>query len=41
MQIFYINDPTTKLINTFAQIESENTVIAAKVESKRETIIFF
>ena len=40
--ILCINDPTTKLINTFAQIESENTVIAAKVESKREdNNIFF
>ena len=40
--ILCINDPTTKLINTFAQIESENTVIAAKVESTREhNNIFF
>ena len=42
MPILYVNDPTTKLINTFSQIESENTVIAAKVESKREqNNIFF
>tara|TARA_Y100000590_G_scaffold459102_1_gene615281 strand:- start:8360 stop:9310 length:951 start_codon:yes stop_codon:yes gene_type:complete len=40
--IICINDPTPKLINTFSQIESENTVIAAKVESKREqNNIFF
>ena len=34
--IICVNDPTTKLINTFSQIEDEKTVIAAKVESKRE-----
>ena len=40
--IICINDPTPKLISTFSQIESENTVIAAKVESTREqNNIFF
>ena len=40
--IICVNDPTSKLINTFSQIESENTVIAAKVESKRDqNKIFF
>ena len=40
--IICINDPTPKLISTFSQIESDNTVIAAKVESEREqNNIFF
>ena len=40
--IICINDPTPKLISTFSQIESDNTVIAAKLESKREqNNIFF
>jgi lipopolysaccharide biosynthesis glycosyltransferase len=40
--IICINDPTPELIATFSLIESENTVIAAKVESKRENNnIFF
>ena len=40
--IICVNDPTLKLISTFSQIESDNTVIAAKVESKREqNNIFF
>ncbi len=34
--IICINDPTTKLLETFSQINSEGSVIAAKVETTRE-----
>ena len=34
--IICINDPTTKLLETFSQINSEGNVIAAKVETTRE-----
>ena len=40
--IICVNDPTPKLISTFSRIETENTIIGAKVESKREqNNIFF
>ena len=40
--IVCVNDPTKKLINTFSQIESDNNVIAAKVETvRRQNNAFF
>ncbi len=40
--IICVNDPTSKIINTFSQIKAENKVIAAKIESIRsKNNIFF
>ncbi len=40
--IICINDPTSKLINTFSEIKAEKKVIAAKIESIRDqNSIFF
>lgn len=36
--IICVNDPTSKLLETFSQINSERSVIAAKIETNRENI---